>query len=120
MEVICGVPERVGAARFDDAGGSVAGRDAGVRAHAGNRPGGEGSNHCRTGSRVDKERPGHQREGQGSGEGQHRELRRDVLQGETVQQVHEEVQVGSGEQGREDSDLCDKIHTIFDDHFSIA
>ncbi len=31
VEVICGVPERVGAARFDDAGGSVAGRAAGVR-----------------------------------------------------------------------------------------
>ena len=38
-------------------------------------------------------------------EGQHRELRRDVVQGEAVQQVHEEVHVGSGEQGREDSDL---------------
>lgn len=52
----------MGAARFDDAGGSVAGRAAGVRAHAGNRPGGEGSNHCRTGNRVDKEGPGHQGE----------------------------------------------------------
>lgn len=38
-------------------------------------------------------------------EGQHRELRRDVVQGEAVQQVHEEVHVGACEQGREDSDL---------------
>lgn len=105
MEVICGVPERVGAARYDDAGGSVAGRSAGVRAHAGNLPGGEGSNHCRTGNIVDKEGPRHLGEEQGAGEGQHRELRRDVVQGEAVQQVHEEVHVGSCEQGREDSDL---------------
>lgn len=105
MEVICGVPKRVGAARYDDAGGFVSGRAAGVRAHAGNRPGGEGSNHCRTGNIVDKEGPGHQREGQGAGEGQHRELRRDVVQGEAVQQVHEEVHVGACEQVGEDSDL---------------
>ena len=72
---LCGVPERVGAARDDDAGGSVAGRAAGVRAHAGNLPGGEGSNHCRTGNIVDKEGPRHLGEEQGAGEGQHRELR---------------------------------------------